>query len=76
MRNRVTKLHSSVVQNNNNIHPVDNAISVPKTYPLGSDLSDAKCYPTFEQPVPERINTSNGMSEYAGCIKYLWLLKT
>ena len=59
-----------------NSHPVDNAISFPKTYPLCSDLSDAKRYPAFEQPVPGRINTSNGMSECAGCINYLWLLRT
>ena len=58
-----------------NIHPVDNAISVPKTYPLGSDLSDAKCYPTFEQPVPGEINTTNGMSECAGCINYRLVIK-
>ena len=55
-----------------NSHPVDNIISVPNTYPPGSDLSDAKRYPKFEQPVPGRINTSNGMSKCAGCINYFW----
>ena len=39
-----------------NSHPVDNAISFPKTYPLGSDLSDAKCYPTFELTTGAREN--------------------
>ena len=51
---------------------IDNVISVPNTYPPGSDLSDAKRYPTFEQPVPGRINTSNGMSKCAGSIHYFW----
>ena len=45
--------------------------SFTNTYPLCSDLSDAKRYLTFEQPVPGRINTSNGMNARAGCINYI-----
>ena len=33
--------------------PVNSAIGFPKTYPLDSDLSDGKRFPTFEQTGPE-----------------------
>ena len=34
------------------IYPVDNAIGLPNTYRLDSDLSGGYRYPTFEQPGP------------------------
>ena len=65
----VQKLNNAIRQINH--HPVDSAVSFTNTYPLCSDLSDAKRYPAFEQPVPGRINTSNGMNARAGCINYI-----
>jgi len=35
-----------------NLHPVDNAIGFQNTYPLDSDLSGGKRYPTFDQLGP------------------------
>ena len=36
------------------IYPVDNAIGLPNTYQLDSDLSGGLRYPTFEQPGPDK----------------------
>ena len=35
-----------------NLHPVDSATGFPNTYPLDSDLSCGKRYPSFEQLEP------------------------
>ena len=37
-----------------NHYPADNVIGFPNTYPLDSDLSGGKRYPTFEQLGPHQ----------------------
>ena len=33
-------------------YPLDSTIGFPNTYPMDSDLSDGRYYPSFEQPGP------------------------
>ena len=57
-------LHGPVVQKvNNAIHwtshyPLNSAIGSRNTHPLDSDLFDGLCYPTFEQPGPDKSLSS------------------
>ena len=38
-----------------NLYPLDSAVGFPITYPLNSDLTGGKHYPSFEQPGPEVV---------------------